>query len=87
LSNASWSLFDADHILAAANAYGAAFDPDRSGVDFEETPRITLTVVDVVEASRPPAGPSGTKELRTATPTSGFQLPTIPDAFEGYFWR
>ena len=32
-------------------------------------------------------GPSGTKELRTATPTSGFQLPTIPGAFEGYFWR
>jgi hypothetical protein len=55
------ALLDPRHILAAADADGAAFDPDGARVDLEEMSRVAIAVVDVVEPSRPVAGPSGTR--------------------------
>src|ERR1700730_75545 len=46
-------LFDAGHVLAAANADGAAFDPDGSSVELQEMSSVAVAVVDVVETSRP----------------------------------
>ena len=40
-------LLDASHVLAAANT-GAAFDPDRVGIEFDNVARIGLAVVGVV---------------------------------------
>jgi hypothetical protein len=51
------ALLDPRHILAAADADGAAFDPDGARVDLEEMSRVAVAVVDVVEPSRPVAGP------------------------------
>src|SRR5262249_41226768 len=51
------ALPDPRHILAAADADGAAFDPDGARVDLEEMSRVAIAVVDVVEPSRPVAGP------------------------------
>jgi len=51
------ALLDPRHILAAADADGAAFDPDGARVDLEEMSRVAIAVVDVVEPSRPVAGP------------------------------
>jgi hypothetical protein len=44
------------HILSAANADGAAFDPDRSTVEFKKMPYIGLAIIHVVELSRPLSG-------------------------------
>src|SRR5262249_4201649 len=51
------ALPDPRHILAAADADGAAFDPDGARVDLKEMSRVAIAVVDVVEPSRPAAGP------------------------------
>ena len=55
-------LFNAGHILAAANTNGAAFDPDRSGVKLKEMAGITLAVVDVIKSSGPSSGSVGISE-------------------------
>jgi hypothetical protein len=50
------TLFQSGHILSAANADGAAFDPDRSMVEFKKMPYVGLAIIRIVELSRPLSG-------------------------------
>ena len=46
-------LMDASHVLAAANANGAAFDPNGPGVEFEQMPLVSPTVIDIIQLAGP----------------------------------